>query len=149
MRPCRLLAGHYDRCILGYTVPDLPSRQYFKYRAIMADAQPSDPVHCPICHVRQARFWFIKNDFHIWRCQECGFIFVHPHPEDTAHIYAGEDYFRGTNRGFGYIDYEADKIPLRPFSETLLDRIERLLPSRGELLDVGTASGFFLKLAKE
>ena len=115
----------------------------------MANFQHSAFIHCPVCRVQQARFWFIKNDFTIWRCLECGFIFVHPSPSDTAHIYAGEDYFRGTHRGFGYIDYEADKIPLRPFFEALLERIERRLSFRGEILDVGAASGFFLKLAKE
>lgn len=114
----------------------------------MADLQSSASVNCPICRITPAKFWFVKNNFQIWRCTECGFIFVHPSPSDTSHIYAGEDYFRGTHRGFGYIDYEADKIPLRPFSEALLERIERLMPSRGALLDVGTASGFFLKLAE-
>ncbi len=61
----------------------------------------------------------------------------------------GADYFAGAARGFGYVDYEADKVAMRPFFEAVLVGIERYLPRRGMLLDVGAATGFFLKLARE
>lgn len=107
------------------------------------------PVLCLLCGKGAAFFWFSKDDFAIRRCARCGFVFVHPAPPDTRDIYAGEDYFRGTHRGFGYINYEEDKIPMEAFERALLTRIERLLGRRGALLDVGAATGFFLSRARE
>lgn len=69
-------------------------------------------------------------------------------PDDTRSVY-GDDYFTGACRGFGYVNYEADKVAMRGFFERALDAVERILPGRGALLDVGAATGFFLKLARE
>src|SRR3989344_5210189 len=102
---------------------------------------------CSICG-QATTVLFEKNGFPIRHCPDCGFLFVYPAPADgTAHIYSA-DYFHGALRGFGYTDYEADKIAMRPFFERVLDIIESHV-SRGRLLDIGAATGFFLNLARE
>ena len=60
----------------------------------------------------------------------------------------GQDYFSGATEGSGYADYDRDKQPVVPAFQQYLDRIEYYRPERGTLLDVGAATGFFLKLAK-
>lgn len=101
---------------------------------------------CPLCEAPQAAFSFAKNGFSIFRCPRCDFRFVHPPPGDAGDLY-GEDYFRGARRGFGYVDYDLDKVAMESFFASALDRLERFRPERGALLDVGAATGFFLKLA--
>lgn len=103
-------------------------------------------VLCPLCASRTAAA-FIKQGFPIRRCTACAFLFVHPQPADgTAELYNG-GYFCGAGDGFGYMNYEDDKIAMRPFFERVLDVVESARPLRGAFLDVGAATGFFLKLA--
>ena len=69
-------------------------------------------------------------------------------PDDTKSVY-GSDYFIGARRGFGYVNYEDDKVAMRGFFERALDAVEGVVSARGTLLDVGAATGFFLKIARE
>mgnify|MGYP001559767924 FL=1 len=109
--------------------------------------QPADGPSCLVCANPKTDFDFAKKDFAIYRCARCGFQFVYPPPPDTASIYS-EDYFRGARHGFGYVNYDEDKVAMQAFFEAVLKAMERLLPARGQLLDVGAATGFFLKLAR-
>ncbi len=47
------------------------------------------------------------------------------------------------------MDYEEDKKPMMPTFESYLKKIEKFLPDKGKLLDVGSATGFFLEIAKD
>ena len=68
-------------------------------------------------------------------------------PKRVHEIYS-TDYFEGAAGGFGYTNYDADKQPMIPTFEQYLDLIEKQLPEKGKLLDVGAATGFFLTLAR-
>lgn len=107
---------------------------------------PSSPP-CFVCGQSKARLDFIKNGFKIFCCPHCGFKFVNPAPENTADIYS-QEYFCGAAQGFGYVNYDKDKVAMKPFFEAALNALERYCPNRGRLLDVGAATGFFVKLAK-
>jgi SAM-dependent methyltransferase len=65
---------------------------------------------------------------------------------ENLKIYS-EDYFRGAAAGFGYADYDRDKQVMISTFEKYLDILERFLPAKGALVDIGAATGFFLKLA--
>jgi 2-polyprenyl-3-methyl-5-hydroxy-6-metoxy-1,4-benzoquinol methylase len=103
---------------------------------------------CAICS-SPASFLGKKNSFDIYRCNGCDTYFPWPIPneEQTLEIY-GQDYFSGATEGSGYVDYDRDKQPMVPAFQQYLDRIEHYQPARGTLLDIGAATGFFLKLAK-
>ncbi|MBI2443826.1 MAG: class I SAM-dependent methyltransferase [Candidatus Magasanikbacteria bacterium] len=104
---------------------------------------------CPVCGSGRSKFFVVKNNCRIYRCQDCAARFVFPWPEpDWSGLY-GEQYFAGGRHGFGYSDYDADKAAMRGTFLQYLDRLERLLPARGRLLDVGAATGYFVKLAGE
>jgi len=92
--------------------------------------------------------WGSKSEYMLRRCVSCGLVSVEPLPESTHEVY-GHDYFSGATHGFGYIDYDADKEPMRRHFERYLADIEALLSQKGKLLDVGAATGFFVALAKE
>lgn len=103
---------------------------------------------CPLCasvgHPKGTRAGYA---FH--RCTSCLLLFVWPVPDNTLAIYS-DDYFQGATSGFGYVDYDSDKMPMERTFQTYLDRLEALLPKGGRsLFDIGAATGFFLNLARE
>lgn len=99
---------------------------------------------CFICNNAKLCFFTRKQSYDLYKCQQCGLIFVYPLPENLAEIYA-KDYFLGAMHGFGYVDYEKDKKAMNATFEMYLDEIEKLMPARGRLLDVGAATGVFLE----
>lgn len=104
-------------------------------------------IACALCGGRAAP-WCVKNGFSLYRCAACGHGVVQPLPQDTAGVY-GAEYFAGASGGHGYVNYDADKEPMRPFFNRALGEAEALLgPGRRRLLDVGAATGFFLSMAR-
>src|SRR5215468_2516654 len=90
-----------------------------------------------------------KRQFDMYSCDSCGTYFPWPLPteEQTLELY-GEDYFCGAQKGPGYVDYDRDKQPMVPAFQRYLDRIEHYRPHKGTMLDIGAATGFFLKIAR-
>ena len=111
----------------------------------------SNGVKQPICHVcggADSRFFSEKNECVLYRCRPCGLMFVDPLPVSTREIYA-QDYFSGATGGFGYVNYDEDKEPMVPAFLKYLDLISLALGgNKGRLLDVGAATGFFVRLAQ-
>lgn len=101
---------------------------------------------CPACGGGDFQFFAKKNSHDLFRCRECGVLFVHPIPKNLSDIYV-EDYFAGAKKGSGYVDYDRDKLAMTETFETYLDEIARLRPKHGRLLDVGAATGTFVEAA--
>ncbi len=102
---------------------------------------------CPVCKNSGAGLWTQKNSFELYKCNKCNAIFVGG-THDVFKIYS-EDYFSGARAGFGYVDYDHDKTPMIKTFNYFLKVIEKFAPMKGRLLDVGAASGFFLKIAEK
>ncbi len=107
---------------------------------------------CPACGAAAVRAvyrdrWPTGFEKRIHRCGACGLAFVAPMPTAAAlaALYDDRRYFaRETPGEIGYAHYDP---PLRWFCD-LLDQLERL-GARGSLLDVGPATGAFLRLAQQ
>ncbi len=104
-------------------------------------------INCLSCGGNKINFFTRKNNHDIYSCKSCKLIFVWPLPENTAHIYGG-DYFKGAQKGFGYVDYDQDKPAMLSAFNRCLDKIEKVLPEKGNLLDIGAATGYFIKIAE-
>lgn len=104
-------------------------------------------VDCIICK-KKAIFFIHKNNFDLFCCQSCRLIFVWPIPQHLNAIY-NQDYFSGAIHGFGYTDYDADKVAMVSTFNDYLKIIEGYAIGQGLLLDVGAATGFFMDLAKQ
>jgi SAM-dependent methyltransferase len=102
-------------------------------------------IECPNCGGGVV-FWGSKKNYKLFICNDCKLIFVHPIP-DLVSIY-NEDYFSGAGGGFGYVNYDEDKEPMVPVFNKYLDLFDKYKDKKGRLLDIGAATGFFLKLAK-
>jgi SAM-dependent methyltransferase len=103
---------------------------------------------CRVCRGSDVEPWREKRGVRIDRCRTCGNAFVPDAavPEGLEALYA-PSYFAGGSET-GYPTYLADA----PIIERNFARRLRLLGSfvpRGRLLDVGSAYGFFLKVARE
>ncbi len=92
-----------------------------------------------------------KNGHDIVKCTRCESLIVHPLPQNVEEIY-NQEYFSGARHGFGYVNYDSDKEPMRPTFHKYLDIIDNLRSKYSlgnKLYDIGAATGFFLKIAQD
>jgi 2-polyprenyl-3-methyl-5-hydroxy-6-metoxy-1,4-benzoquinol methylase len=91
-------------------------------------------------------FLFKVNQCEVWRCESCGLGRADASGFDPASYYTAE-YFSG-ERSDGYTDYRGAEPVLRREFARSLDFVRRFR-SKGRLLDLGCAYGFFLKEAQQ
>ncbi len=103
-------------------------------------------IICSICG-GESIYYFSKNKYDLFKCPDCRLIFVSPVPS-SIDVY-NKEYFSGAGGGFGYVNYDLDKEPMVPVFAKYLELLTKLGKSKGSLLDVGAATGFFLKMARE
>lgn len=86
----------------------------------------------------------LPDPYKIVRCRECGFVYMNPRM--TAQEY--RDFYSSKY----YDDYSYDAIlseERHPKFERRVRSLNRLFPSKGRLLDIGTATGEFLNEANK
>ncbi len=107
-------------------------------------------ISCPLCKSSRYKHLYPKKLPRLVICLSCNFIYTNPRLKRKylPKLYT-KYYFQNKNSSvFGYHNYLADKEKIRKtFSKRLKD-IEKL-QKKGKLLDVGCATGFFMKTAEE
>jgi 2-polyprenyl-3-methyl-5-hydroxy-6-metoxy-1,4-benzoquinol methylase len=113
----------------------------------MKKRKVQDGVSFAICICKQeSPIYFTIRGFKIFRCTNCGLIFVSPQIY-TAKIY-NQNYFYGATHGFGFVNYEEDKLASKGYLTRYLSWFKKLGFKEGaRVLDVGAANGFFVSLA--
>lgn len=101
-----------------------------------------------MCQEKTVRFFALKNQIKLYRCESCGFIFVWPVKEEYLKAYEKEC-FSGKSNDTGYADYEGDREVMAKNFRAYLERIDKFSKNKGKLLDVGSATGHFLEIAKQ
>lgn len=104
-------------------------------------------ISCPICESQEVNFFSKKKGYNLYKCSKCKLLFIYPTPV-SLDVY-DDSYFSGAEKGFGYVDYDADKEPMIPVFNKYLDLVNSLGMKTGELLDIGAATGFFMDLARK
>lgn len=105
-------------------------------------------MNCISCDTKKTDFFLRKNGHDICRCLNCGLLFVWPRGFSTSQLYS-KNYFKRIGNGFGFTDYDSEKLASLTTFESILDRLDQYYPRKGKLLDVGAATGVFMKLAKD
>ena len=100
---------------------------------------------CPICANNAFKDYFQKEGYSFLQCRQCQFIFVNLASFNAADYYNNPVYLHD-NEGRGYVNYEEDKAPMLPIYVNLFKRVKFYNAGR-RLLDLGTASGYFLEVA--
>lgn len=97
-------------------------------------------MDCDFC---QKNNW--RKGKKLYTCQSCGFVRAADryYQSDLAALYS-EDYYQNGD----YYNYEWEESALKRNFSNRLSRIRCYVP-RGELLEVGSAYGFFLELAQK
>lgn len=94
-------------------------------------------------------YYFTKNNFRILRCKQCLLMRVENIPADLSPYYS-EGYFRGQPDLDGYVDYESDKKVNETNYKKHLEKINELSNNKkGNFLEIGCATGYFMELAKQ
>lgn len=99
-----------------------------------------------LCESAASRKFRIRGH-NFYKCGMCGLIFVSPRFDATS-IYDA-DYFEGGTHGFGFSNYEIDKLASKGYFLRYLKWLKRLAKRESSnLLDIGAANGFFVALAE-
>lgn len=96
---------------------------------------------CDICSERAVDIIWRVDCYNIVRCPRCGLVYADVDEENIMNAYEF-DYYK-----LVYPDYESDKNIHERNSIKLLDEIEKT-HGPGSLIEIGSAFGFFLSIAK-
>jgi 2-polyprenyl-3-methyl-5-hydroxy-6-metoxy-1,4-benzoquinol methylase len=109
-----------------------------------------EKISCPLCGSKNFTKLYPKFYRRLVVCKNCDLIYTNPRlrREHLEHLYS-EDYFKNTESShFGYEDYLGDEKKIVKTFSGRVKEIEKLAP-KGKILDVGCATGFFLKAASD
>lgn len=107
---------------------------------------------CPLCsasdirfHIRCTDYLVTKEEFDLFRCQICGFVFTQGHPEQEKinSYYESEDYISHDDLAKGLVNriyLVAREIMLR-CKKKAVEKSSGI--SKGRLLDIGCGTGYF------
>jgi 2-polyprenyl-3-methyl-5-hydroxy-6-metoxy-1,4-benzoquinol methylase len=107
-------------------------------------------VLCATCTSSDTQAHYEIKKIGLRRCRGCGLVFAHPQPDPEQILEAyQEEYFRSSEHlDWGYEDYFQLENEIRKTSRKRLRIIERYI-SKGDLLEVGAATGWFLDEARK
>ena len=104
-------------------------------------------VECPLCHSARGAYERTVRGFALEKCLDCGMVFVNPQyrREELERLYQYEE------DADKLIDLYARSITPTVVKDLdwLLDKIEKCLPGKGRLLDVGCGPGYFVERAAQ
>ncbi len=100
---------------------------------------------CALCGFYDPITMFRVNGYTIVRCACCGLEYVDcTVRDDFPETFYQDDFFKGGHEKFGYADYLGDRDNNMRMASNRVRLIERFR-TRGSVLDVGCAAGFFLE----
>ena len=90
-----------------------------------------------------------KENFTIVSCNDCGFKFTNPRPDDAVlgNYYKAEEYISHTNTKKGLVNKLYHLVRTRTLKKKL--NLVRSYVSRGTILDYGCGTGMFLNVCKK
>jgi len=106
-------------------------------------------VKCDVCGSDDFDALHILNGRPMVHCADCGldYMNIRPSEELLQKVYAAE-YFTAPRTQGDVSNYETDKQNVLRFARARLDALEKFLPQKGQLLDIGCALGFYLEEAQ-
>lgn len=113
-------------------------------------------VKCNVCDSENFKVLFKVNEHRIVRCRKCSLTYVNPRlKKDKLYDIYNKEYFSNEQFNkkkpkeiYGYGLYIKEKDNIEKSFKKILEDIERY-KKRGQILDVGCATGFFLNLCKK
>jgi len=122
----------------------------FDYQTKTIKSQFAEAVNCPVCDSNRAALFFEKDWFQYVQCQDCFMVYMNPRLNQAA-TYA----FYNSDVNAIYNEIKFGQVSIAPSLDDQinlanLDLIDRYRTrTDGNLLEIGSAKGFFLSKAKE
>jgi len=110
----------------------------------MANVRANAYVACNLCDRDMPRYVTTQNHCTIVRCNNCGFVYVNPRPEDGAYKELYTDYL--PDRMENPLDWKAYMERVYKFTA---DLIEARITSKGRFMDIGCGFGFFVEVMRD
>lgn len=110
-----------------------------------------EKISCPLCRNVTYKKLYPNTYKRIVKCNSCNLIYTNPRLKRKylKYLYS-EQYFKNTNSShFGYENYLADEDKIVTTFSKRIKEIENVNKKKGKLLDIGCATGFFMKAAKD
>lgn len=107
-------------------------------------------LQCQLCGSSERTLKFRDEPFEVFTCDGCGLVYVTPRLQGQALIDVyGEGYWKSDDpKARGYADYAREAaLYLRTF-EKRMALVQRWLPDKARILDVGCAAGYFLRVVQ-
>jgi SAM-dependent methyltransferase len=112
---------------------------------------------CPLCssesiylHLRCTDHFISKEEFDLFRCPVCDFIFTQDYPEENniSRYYESENYISlsDTSKGFSNKVYHLARNTMLVKKRNIIRNVTGL--KRGNLLDIGSGTGHFANIMK-
>ncbi|MBI5100331.1 MAG: class I SAM-dependent methyltransferase [Nitrospirae bacterium] len=98
-------------------------------------------MKCNTCETEGGVLLWSVGGYRVYRCPVCDLIYADCSGADLTGLYE-EDYYKKV-----YPDYETDREVHNRNHEAMLERIEHMT-TRGRLLEIGSAFGFFIESAR-
>lgn len=107
---------------------------------------------CPVCGKSDLKNFLVVQDksvtqesFVIVQCENCGFKFTNPRPDETSigKYYESEDYISHSDTNKGILS-KAYKIVRSIAIKDKVELINRVASQKGNILDYGCGTGYFL-----
>lgn len=104
---------------------------------------------CLLCQSDEYKIVRVINEHTFKKCRHCGLVYQSTQPdEESIKKFYPEEYFNPQDPQ-GYRDFIARKDDVINYRlKSILELINIFLPSKGKLLEVGCAVGFFLEIAQ-
>jgi 2-polyprenyl-3-methyl-5-hydroxy-6-metoxy-1,4-benzoquinol methylase len=108
---------------------------------------------CPLCssenislHLKTADYFLSREEFNLFKCDGCGFIFTQDHPDDAdiGRYYESDEYLSHSETKSGLLSrlYGLSRRIMLGRKVKIVSKLSGLI--KGSILDVGSGTGHFL-----
>lgn len=99
-------------------------------------------------YIKTKDFSVSKEDFSLFYNEEYDYLQTFPQPENIAKYYESEDYISHTDRNKGLFE-KIYQLVKRYMLSRKVQLLEKYIKNKGTLLDIGTGTGDFLRIAQK
>lgn len=109
-----------------------------------------ETISCPLCRSKKSRKLYPNSYKRLVICNSCSLIYTNPRLKKRylRHLYSREYFCNSESVHFGYENYIGDAQKIITTFDKRMREIEKI-KKNGMLLDVGCATGFFMKAAQK
>jgi 2-polyprenyl-3-methyl-5-hydroxy-6-metoxy-1,4-benzoquinol methylase len=113
---------------------------------------------CPLCssenisiHLKTADYFLSKEEFSLFKCNECGFIFTQDHPDNAGigRYYDSDEYLSHSETKSGLFSsiYRLSRRMMLGRKVKIVSKLSGL--KKGSILDIGSGTGHFLNVLQK